>query len=91
MFKKLLLISFLIKFSIVAFSQYTFVPPTQGTDLNCHVNVNERADQNVRNDIKRAVFSFNVGFGNCTGTLINRNTGQGTIGLILTKTNCLTQ
>jgi hypothetical protein len=61
------------------------VPPVQGTQLDCHINVNARTDQNFRDDIKRAAFLLSIpqpsGYiDGCSGTLINRNTGQSSLG-----------
>lgn len=66
---------------IIGYGQYTFVSPIPTTSLSCHVNVNERSDQNFRNDVKRAEFMVQIpGCGQCSATLINRNTGQADLG-----------
>jgi hypothetical protein len=70
---------------IVANAGYSqFVPPSGigiGPVLDCEVNVNALTTEDFRNDIKRAVFKLNIpGSGNCSATLINRNTGQNEMG-----------
>lgn len=60
MIKKTLFAVHLITVTFIASAQYVFVPPTQGTALDCHVNVNGRSDQDFRNDIKRAVFRLTI-------------------------------
>jgi hypothetical protein len=76
------------------YSQYVFVPPNFLPALSCHVNVNERSDEDFRNDLKRAVFKLSFPqasewAGDCTGTLINRNTGQNDLGqYFITSWHC---
>lgn len=78
---KLLLFSFGCLFTLMTKAQYTFVDPIRIPEKECHENVNARSDQNFRNDIKRAVFRLQVsGIGNCSATMLNRNTGQGNLG-----------
>jgi len=72
MIKNILLVIGFLSCTVAGFSQ--FVVPTRVPEQNCHVNVNASSD--FRDDIKRAVFRFNAGFGNCSGTLVNRNTSS---------------
>ncbi|MBY0477428.1 MAG: T9SS type A sorting domain-containing protein [Chitinophagaceae bacterium] len=76
-YKLLLLFLSLSKFTE---AQYTFVQPDILPELNCHINVNALQEETYRNDIKRATFRFSSSAGQCTGTLINRNTGQNDLG-----------
>jgi hypothetical protein len=62
------------------FAQYTFIPPAITPELACHVNVNALTQENFRNDIKRSTFKVRSSAGECTATLINRNTGQNDLG-----------
>lgn len=77
--KNLLLIGYILFLAARGYCQ--FVEPTRLPDLDCHVNVNARADEDFRNDIKRAVLKLRIpSFGNCSATLINRNTTQDQLG-----------
>jgi hypothetical protein len=78
--KKLLILYILFAVAPFCYGQYPFGTPTVLPGLNCHVNVHERPDQAFRDDLKRAVFKLTTSFGNCSGTLVNRNTGQNDLG-----------
>lgn len=80
--KNLLLIVFILFVTGLCRAQFT--TPAGQVPMACEVNVNDRPDQNFRDDIKRAIFKYSLsidgqGF-SCSGTLINRNTSQGDLG-----------
>jgi hypothetical protein len=56
-----------------------FVDPVDSFEP-CMVNVNDNRVLGYREDLKRAVFKFQGNGGNCTGTLINRNTSESNMG-----------
>ena len=50
------------------------------TSNSCEVNVNAFPLDNVLNNQKRATFKYASPYGQCTGTMINRNTSQHNLG-----------
>jgi Secretion system C-terminal sorting domain len=89
----------LVLISLLTQAQYTFTPPVPAfgsVSSSCEVNANDRTDQQFRDDLKRSIFKLIVPDGaagtfTCSGTLINRNTSQGTLGqYFITAWHCFT-
>lgn len=87
--KKYFLLAGLVALTVLHVrAQYNFVVPTPlygNVSASCEVNANDRSDQQFRDDVKRALFKLSLqeadgSIATCSGTLINRNTSQGTLG-----------
>lgn len=87
--KNIILGLFCLSFACMGYGQ--FIEPGRLPVQSCHVDVNTNSD--FRDDLKRAIFSFNAGgFGNCSATLINRKTSQDQVGqYFITAWHCFKQ
>lgn len=87
--KHLSILLMLLMLLCKASAQYTFVSPSDPPGT-CMIDANDARVPAFRDDLKRAVFTYKGdGAGDCTGTLINRNTGEQDMGTyFITSWHC---